>query len=120
MHIEFETGGAALVARISGKLDRATAPELERSIDARLADGPPCIVLDLAGLEYVSSAGLRILLLLGKKARAAGGGLAFCRLQGMVRELFAMAYFDTMFPTANTPEQAAAMLLQDQTPDTAT
>lgn len=110
MNIEFVNHGPILLARISGKLDRNTAPLLEQSMEKQFQEGASRIVLDLAGLEYVSSAGLRALLLLGKRAKAVNGGLAFCQLQGMVRELFAMAYFDTMFPTADTVEQAATML----------
>lgn len=114
MHIELETREGILLARLSGELDRNTAPELEKQLCERISQGETRIVLDMGGLKYASSAGLRVLLLLGKKTKAANGGVAFCGLQGMVRELFAMAYFDTMFPTADTPDQAAGLLQQKQ------
>ena len=70
MHIEKQEDGTSLTVTLSGSLGAATAPELEAS----LADlgGVEELTLDLAAVEYVSSAGLRVLLLLHKKMSAQG------------------------------------------------
>ncbi len=64
-----------------------------------LADGGERrIVLDLGGIEYVSSAGLRVLLLVAKKLRLGDGELGLCALGPAVRQVFELAGFLSIFP----------------------
>lgn len=113
MDIELDTHGGIPLARLSGKLDTSSAPDLKKELGPRIDAGDIRYIVDLSKLGYISSAGLRILLLLGKKAKAAGGGIAFCCVQGMVKEVLAMAYFNTMFPIVDTADQAAKVLRQN-------
>ena len=75
-----------------------------------LGQGATKLVLDLSGLEYISSAGLRSLLGLSKKAKAAGGGMALFGLSGLPREIFQVSGFDTVFPMHESLETAAKSL----------
>ena len=61
LHIEKEQNAAALSVKLSGRLDTTTAPELEKELKTSL-DGVSALTIDMAGLEYISSAGLRVLL----------------------------------------------------------
>ena len=56
------------------------------------------MILDFADLQYLSSAGLRSLLVMAKKAKALSGSLALCGLQGVVREIVTVAGFDSVLP----------------------
>ncbi len=107
MDIGFSTRDEFLLVRLAGKLDRETAPQLETALRERIAAGEIRCILDMGDLTYISSAGLRVLLVAGKLCKSAGGGIAFCRLQGMVGDVFSLAYMNTLFPTAATVEQAA-------------
>ncbi len=71
MTIDKKLDGTSLTIAISGRLDTNTAPDLE---DALEAPGVTAITFDLAGLEYISSAGLRVLLAAQKRLMSSGGG----------------------------------------------
>ena len=80
-----------LTVRIEGRLDTSTAPELEKELDGALADYEE-LVLDLDGLEYLSSAGLRIILASQKKM-AAKGGMKVTNVNDVIMEIFEITGF---------------------------
>ncbi len=96
------------VLDVSGRLDATTASEFEEQCDNWLALDEIHIVIDLSGVDYISSAGLRSLLTSAKKTRAKGGDLLFCGLQGMVADVFKMSGFESIFKIFETREQAIA------------
>ena len=73
---------------LKGSLDTATAPELERQLtpilDTQVAD----LVFDLAGLNFISSAGLRVFANARKRLRERGGQASFVRMQSQIQEVF--------------------------------
>lgn len=73
MTINTEKKDAAATLHISGRLDTTTAPELEKAINAALAEGAKELTLDMAEVTYISSAGLRVLLGAQKKMNKIGG-----------------------------------------------
>lgn len=74
-----------LTLAVSGRLDTNTAPELE---DETKLDGVSEVVFDFAGLEYISSAGLRILLTAKKQMMASGGKMSVVNANDAVRGVF--------------------------------
>ncbi len=84
-----------LVLRPSGRLDAGTAADFTDRVEAL---APTCasgrIVLDLEVLDYISSAGLRVVLAAAKAARAKGGGMTLCGLRGNVAQVMAVSGFD--------------------------
>ncbi len=72
MNIEKKLEGDTLTLKVAGRLDTNTSPQLESELSL---DGVKSVVFDLANLEYVSSAGLRIFLAAQKSTMAAGGGI---------------------------------------------
>jgi len=99
-----------LVLSPRGRLDSITAPAFEALVRGRLADGQRRIVVDLEGLDYISSAGLRILLVAAKTLKAARGQIALCRAQGTVMEVLRISAFDRIFTILPSLEQAVAQL----------
>jgi anti-anti-sigma factor len=84
---------SAIVLALTGRLDGLSSPALEQRVDAVLASGAKALVLDLSGLDYVSSAGLRVFLTAAKKFKTAGGRASFAALPAPVREVFELSGF---------------------------
>jgi len=85
-----------VVVSVGGRVDHATSEALRSSLAphlARCAAGQDHLVLDLAGVEYISSAGLRVLMLAAKQARVQGGTLAVAAVQPLVQEILDISKF---------------------------
>lgn len=107
MNLQQETRGDITILRPVGRLDSATSPELERVVLDHIEGGGRRIVFDLAEMDYVSSAGLRVILLAGKRLRAGQGRLVLSGMREVVRDVFEMSGFLTLF--AVTPDLGAAL-----------
>ena len=83
------------ILSLTGSLDRITAEEIGKQGESLLA-GSEKLSVDLAGLEYISSAGLRILLRLAKKAKADGKAYSICGATGVVKEVLEDANMDVV------------------------
>jgi len=78
----------AVTVKLEGSLDTATAPELERQLAPVLLTPPKDLVFDLAGLKFISSAGLRVFANTRKKLKENGGQAAFVNMQPQIQEVF--------------------------------
>ena len=78
----------AVTVRLTGSLDTATAPELERQLAPVLAEPVKDIVFDLAQLKFISSAGLRVFASTRKQLKERGGQASFVHLQPQIQEVF--------------------------------
>ena len=89
-----------VVVAVSGRVDHANADpfraQLWPSLDSCKAGGDR-LVLDLSGLEYISSAGLRVLMLASRDVKARNGVVVICGLQPIVREIFEISRFTIVF-----------------------
>ncbi len=92
--------------RVAGRLDSVTSPELERSCEHWTGTGIRKLVLDFSELEYISSAGLRAVLLASKNMRLKGGEVALCGVVGVVRQVMDMSGFSASFPIYDSVEVA--------------
>jgi anti-sigma B factor antagonist len=88
--IDFGTEGMVALA---GRLDAAQAPSAQAFLDG--VEGT--VTLDLSGLEYISSAGLGVLLKTQKRLMASGGKLRMARASAHLREIFQYSGFDQIF-----------------------
>ena len=91
--------GDSLTLAVEGRLDTLTAPELEAEIN-QSAEGINRLVLDFAKLDYVSSAGLRVLLSAHKKMQAKGG-MKIVHINEIVREVFEVTGFANILNIAD-------------------
>lgn len=87
-----------LVLAPARRLDSATAPDFESELLRRIDEGAGAVLLDCSAMDYISSAGLRVILRAGKRLKASGGRLALCGLSEDCREAFRISGFDTLFP----------------------
>jgi anti-anti-sigma factor len=87
--------GATIVA-VAGSVDAVTSPRLGEALQAAVTGGGQRVVVDLAGVTYVSSAGLRAILSGVKAARTAGGDLVVAAAQPQVRDVFELAGLTTI------------------------
>ncbi len=108
MNLEQERRDDILILRPRGRLDSSSSPELERVVTEQLETGTQRVVFDFSALDYISSAGLRVVLLAGKKLRSSKGKLVLVGLSDMVREVFDMSGFLTLFAVTNTLDEGLA------------
>ena len=109
MQFSTHTSNNIHIVAIAGSLDSTTAPEAQKSLDAVLADAKK-VVLDFSGLDYISSAGLRVLLGAAKKLRASGGTLGIFGLNQSVREVFEISGFSTILSVYQSEAEALAAM----------
>ena len=107
MQISTRTSNDVHIVAISGSLDSATSPEAQKSLDGVLA-GAKKVVLDVSNLDYISSAGLRVLLGVAKKLRASGGALRLFGLNQSVKEVFEISGFSTILSVYPSEAEALA------------
>ena len=91
MTINKKVNGNALEIALEGRLDTMTAPELEAELNQSLADADS-LTLDFSKLDYISSAGLRVLLS-AHKAMSAKGGMKVTKVNEIVQEVFEVTGF---------------------------
>ena len=108
MEIHTQQTDGILVVALEGELDAYWAEEAERDLWACLEQGHYRLVLDLSGLTYLSSAGLRVLLRLHQRITSLGGELILAAPQPFVREVLATSGFDRTFPVFRAVDQALA------------
>lgn len=108
MQIHEERRDGILVLAPAGRLDSPSSPDLERRLLA--AAGEQRLVLDLGEVEYMSSAGLRVLLKLARRMKDAGGELLLCALGEPVRQVFDLAGLLPLFAVEASRERALGRL----------
>ena len=91
MKIDKKQNGTALEIALEGRLDTTTAPELEQELKNSL-DGATELTMDFSKLDYISSAGLRVLLSAHKTMRAKGG-MKVTNVNEIVKEVFDVTGF---------------------------
>ena len=109
MEIREEARGNVCLLTVSGRLDSSSAASLEAVLPARIQTHER-VLLDLSGVAYVSSAGLRVFLIGAKAARAAGHRLALAGLSDSVREVFDISGFTALFTLAPDVDAAISAL----------
>ena len=99
MEIKKISDGSALTIQLVGRLDAVTALELDKNLSASLA-GVEDLTIDLADLEYISSAGLRMLLKIQKRMDRQGS-MKICNVRENVREVLDMTGFSDFLTIAD-------------------
>jgi anti-anti-sigma factor len=110
MEITSKIDGELVVFQLAGRIDAATSPSVESAVNTAVSGGGRRLIFDMNAVSYVSSAGLRVILLAAKKAQAAGGGMAVFGLQPGVQEVFSVSGFGKIVPITASDAEARARL----------
>jgi anti-anti-sigma factor len=110
MNYKEELVDGITVLQIVGRIDSATTPNASDRMNQVLGGAGQTVLLDLSQLDYVSSAGFRVLLLAGKKADDTKGRLALCGMSSKLRQLFNIAGFLDLFAVFEDRQKALESL----------
>jgi anti-anti-sigma factor len=109
MQLTTQMHGEVTVITMEGSLDSGTAPSVQADLERLVPEGG-LTVLDMSKMSYMSSAGLRVLLLVQRRAQATGARVALARLPEDVREVMAATGFLEFFAVCDTVEEGAEAL----------
>lgn len=113
MQIAETRDGAVLTLRPSGRIDHATVDAFHEALAPYLTgctSGGHSIALDFSDISYVSSVGLRALLIASKKIAAQDGRIVIAAMQPTVGEVFRISRFDTIMPSFDSVDAAVEAL----------
>ena len=96
MKINKKQDGNLLKIELEGRLDTTTAPELDEAVKSSI-DGVTDLVFDMTGLEYISSAGLRVLLSAQKAMGKVNGNMVVKNINDVIQEIFEVTGFIDIF-----------------------
>ena len=106
MKIETRESQGIQIVAFEGNLDTITSPEAESKINELIDAGKQKLLVNFEQLNFISSAGLRVLLATVKKLNASGGDLRICSLNATVQEVFDISGFVTILSVKSTEEEA--------------
>lgn len=106
MNVKTQAEKGYWVVKLEGRLDISNSSQFEQDCMNWIEQGQRKFILDLAALEYISSAGLRSILAATKKLKAQNGSLALCALSGLVEEVVTVSGFDNILQVFPDLDQA--------------
>lgn len=113
MNLPTHEQSGVLVVSVSGRIDHSTSDEFAQAFEpllqACLPDRPP-VLLDFSGVDYISSAGLRVLMMASRRAKAQKGVFAIAQLQPLVQEVFSISRFNLIMPCYISVEAACKVI----------
>lgn len=104
--LTIEQKGKVFILRIRGRLDTISSPQAEQKVFEAINKGQCYLLLDMSGVSYLSSAGMRMLLSITKKLRSVPGKLAVCNVTTNVVDVLKMSGFDHALHLFKTEEEA--------------
>lgn len=107
MSLSSEKIGEVQVVSVAGQVNSANASEVEAGLLAAIGKDERRCVLDMSQLDYISSAGLRVVLMLAKRLKQNSGQLILCGLQPNVTEVFEISGFLSILTVV--PDRATAL-----------
>ncbi len=116
MEISHERSGDVVVVVPVGRVDAVTSDKLEQSLLGLVAQGEAKLVLEMRAVEYISSAGLRVLLRLARKQKERSGRIVLSSLGPAVRQVFELAGFVSLFEMEASRELAITRLANAPSP----
>jgi anti-sigma B factor antagonist len=106
MEIIEENQSGVNIFKLNGRLDSNTSQGFEKRIFQAIDDGSKSMIIDFKDLDYISSAGLRVILKATKALKREEGKMMLCDMQDYVKEVFEIAGFDSFLPIVGTMDDA--------------
>ncbi len=110
MDISQKQEGGIVYITIKGRLDADSAMEAEKTVNEALGGDASKLLFDLGALDYLSSAGLRVLLSAAKEMRRRDGKIVLCALTQFVKEIFEVSGFEALIPIEASVESGVKVL----------
>jgi anti-anti-sigma factor len=107
MQISEERIDDVLTVGLKGRLDATTSKSVEDFLLKQIDAGDRLFVLDLSGLDYISSIGLRVFMMAAKRLKVVKGKIVVCALPAPIKEVFEISGFTSLFPMFD--DRAAAV-----------
>lgn len=114
MDIQKRQSENAIIADITGILDTATSPKAQDIINGYLDEGHKNLIINLAGTEYMSSSGLRVLLATAKRLWAADGKFKICQPNKVIKDILDTSGFSVIMDVLDSEEQAIKEVTSDE------
>ncbi len=106
MQISVKTTKEVKVLAFEGRMDTQTSPDAQQQLTRLIEEGETKILVNLEKLDYISSAGLRVLLVVAKRLKTTDGELRICSLNEVVKEVFDISGFDMILPISASESEA--------------
>jgi len=106
MEITEDKRGEILILKLKGRLDSLTSNKLEERFLALLDKEEKKVIVDFSQLDYISSAGLRVLLMVSKRLQGSKGKIVLSSMQEQAKEVFDIAGFSSIFHIFQSQEDA--------------
>lgn len=110
MGINIEWKDEVLVAKADGRIDGTNAQEFQKELETGVDTNARVVILDLEHISYISSAGLRVILLTAKSLLKKNAKFAVCSLSAQIREVFEISGFDKIISVYASQAEAIAAL----------
>ncbi len=110
MAINAEREGDTLVAKAEGRIDGTNARQFQDDLDSVIEEGDRAVILNFQDLMYISSAGIRVVLMTAKTLQRREARFALCSLSEPVREIFEVSGFDKIIPIHASQDEAISAL----------
>ena len=110
MAATIERQGETFIAVVSGRVDGTNAAEFQDELAAVTDGSGHSVILDIGGLSYISSAGLRVILLLARTLRTQKARFMICSPSDSIREIFDISGFSQIIPIHSSQAEAVAAL----------
>ena len=98
-----------LIAALIGRVDSTNADEFQNITEAGINPGDKVLIMDFEQVSYISSAGLRVILMAAKKLQKRGGKFVVCSLSDPIKEVFEISGFSKIIPTHASRSEALAV-----------
>ena len=108
MGLSVERSDGILIAMAEGRVDSANAQEFQGALTDAIDAADRAMVLDLGQITYISSAGLRVILLTARALKRQNAEMAVCSLSASIREVFEISGFDKIVPVCESRPDAIA------------
>ena len=110
MELDIQKTDDHILANLAGRLDGSNAREFEENVKQSIGTDSRPVIIDMEKLSYISSAGLRAILLIAKSVKARNTDLALCSLPSHINEIFEISGFDKIIRIHSTRQAATQSL----------
>lgn len=113
MNLNQKSMGGTMLTSASGRIDLSNADDFTTALAAALSEAKAALILDLSKVDYISSAGLRSLMITLKASKTDSKNFGVAALQPMLAEIFTIARLNQVIPIFQTTREAVAQLAPD-------